>query len=333
MGITVDAHSDLLIDVHQRRMAGEKNTLESRWVPLMKEGKIDLRVATIYLDSRYLPEQALRAALDMAATLLDEIDQSPESYLCTGREDIRGAGRNGKIGFIMGMEGAEPLGTDLQLLNIFQRLGLRVLGLTHARPNAAAEGALFIDTKRSRPGGLTEFGVELVELAEKLGILVDVSHLNETSFWDVCKFAQRPFIASHSNTRVLWDHPRNLTDDQIRAVADAGGVTGINACAMLVSKNGQFSDLMDHLDHLYKIGGREHVGLGPDFCDYLNIYLSPLDKRRVPPDAGQPVAGLPGDAAIPGIAEELSRRGYSSADIDLIMGENFRRVFEAGFPA
>jgi membrane dipeptidase len=327
MPITIDAHSDILNDIHPRRLLGEKAVLERHWMPKMRKGRIDIRVVAIFTEPPLLPELALRRGLDLVASLYEDISESPSSVLCRTYGDIRKAKEAGKIGLILGMEGAEPLGTDIQLLRIFYELGLRVLGLTHALRTFLADGAFFSARKAGQLGGLTDVGARFLEEAEKLGIVVDVSHLNDPSFWDVIKFARAPVIASHSNCRALCNHLRNLTDDQIKAVADSGGVVGVNACSVFVNPP-DLEHLVDHIEHIIKVGGIEHAGLGPDFADYLLVYMTEVDKASLPLDGIMPVRGLPGDEAFPKFAEELARRGYKPREIDLIMGENFDRVFK-----
>ena len=328
MPIVVDAHSDMLSDLLGQRALGETGVLQKTWVPGMKEGGIDLRVAAMFSSPQYLPELALRRALDQVAALLAELEGSPNACLCTTYADILQAKAEGKRGFILGMEGVEPLGADLGLLRIFYALGLRVMGLTHALRNYAADGAFFDPKKTGQVGGLSDFGVSLVEQAQAMGIVIDVSHLNDPGFWDVIKFATGPIIASHSNCRVLRDHPRNLTDEQIKAVADTGGVIGINA-ASLFTEPPDLPHLMDHLDHLVKVAGRDHVGLGLDFCNYLLQYKTELEKARMRPRGYLPVEGLDGDRDVPMIPAILAERGYPPDTIDMIMGENFLRVFRS----
>jgi membrane dipeptidase len=328
MAITIDGHSDILNDIHPRRLLGERAVLERHWVPKMRQGGIDVRVVAIFTDPPLLPELALRRGLDLVSSLNEDIAESPSAVLCRTYGDIRKAKEAGKIGFILGMEGAEPLGADIQLLRIFYELGLRVLGLTHALRTFLADGAFFSARKAGQLGGLTDVGARFLEEAEKLGVVIDVSHLNDPSFWDVIKFARAPVIASHSNSRALRDHLRNLTDEQIKAVADGGGVVGVNACSVFVDPP-DFERLVDHLEHIIKVGGVEHAGLGPDFADYLLIYMTEVEKASLPLDGVMPVKGLPGDEAFFKFAEELARRGHKSAEIDLIMGENFARVFKA----
>jgi len=330
MAIVVDAHSDILNDIHPRRILGERGVLKNDWVPKMKKGGIDIRVVALYSDIQYLPELALRRGLDLVETLYEEIEECPEAMLCTTYDDMRQAKEQKKVGFILGMEGAEPLGADLQLLGIFYKLGLRVLGPTHALRTYLADGAFLSDRKVGQMGGLTDVGIKFIEKAQELGILIDVSHLNDPSFWDVIKFTEGPIIASHSNCRTLRDHPRNLTDSQIKAVADRGGVTGVNACGLFVEPP-DFEHLIDHIDHLVNVGGVEHTGLGPDFADYLLQYMTEKERDRIPIEWISPVKGYPGDEAFSLVADELAKRGYKSGAIDLILGENFMCVFKEVF--
>ena len=327
MAIVFDAHSDILTDIHPRRLLGEREILEKYWIPKMRKGKIDARVVAVYNNSQYLPELALRRALDLIATLYEEIEESPSSVLCKTYADIRRAKEEGKVGLIIGMEGAEPLGSDIQLLRIFFNLGLRVLGLTHALRNYLADGASFPAKTRGQEGGLTDIGLNFLEQAQAMGILIDVSHLNDTGFWDVIKFTKTAIIASHSNCRVLCNHPRNLSDDQIKAIADTGGVVGVNACRSFV-EFGDLEHLLNHIDHLVKITSIKHVGLGLDFFEYFIKYLNEAERSRLPIENYKTISGLSDDEDFPKIAKELLRRGYSTSDIELIMGENFLRVFK-----
>ena len=326
--LLIDAHSDLLNDVLPKRNMGGKAVIEHDWLPGMRKGGIDIRVAAIYSDIEYIPELALRRALDMIAALFMEIEESSGIVLCKTCDDVRRVKDNGMIGFILGMEGAEPLGRDISLLRIFYALGIRVLGLSHALRNYAADPASIVSTKTGQASGLSDFGLQLVQEANKLGIVIDVSHLNDPGFWDVLENSTAPVIASHSNSRAVFNQPRGLSDDQIRAVAKRGGVIGINACATLVNeeKKADLNHLLDHLDHIVKIGGIENAGLGPDFCDYVWKYASESERARLP-YAG-PVRGLSGDQDIPSLIRAMRDRGYGPQEIELIAGNNFLRVFE-----
>jgi membrane dipeptidase len=328
MSFVIDAHSDMLSDFYGRHAAGETGMLERAWIPGMRAGGIDLRVVAMFSGPQFVPELALRRALGQISILYAELEASPSACLCKTYADIQQARSAGKIGFILGMEGVEPLGADLSLLRVFYALGLRVMGLTHALRNYAADGAFFDPRVTGRQGGLSDFGVGLVQQAQAMGIVLDVSHLNDPGFWDVVQFTTGPIIASHSNCRALKDHPRNLTDEQIKTIAERGGVIGINA-ASLFTDPPDLPHLLDHLDHLVKVAGPDHVGLGLDFCQYLLQHKTEVEKAHLRQRGYLPVAGLDSDRDVPKISKLLAERGYAPATIESILGENFLRVFQA----
>lgn len=327
----VDAHSDMLVDVIRKRTLGRKRVIEEDWAPNMKRGGIDVRVASIYVDDSFLPEIALRKSLDFISALDSEVYESTSINICTNCDEIRKVEKQGKIGLILGMEGAEPLGNDINLLQVFHRLGLRILTITHDRRNYAGDGSFLSPRTAGKPGGLTNFGVRLVQKANDLGIVVDVSHLNDQGFWDVIEITRSPIIASHSNCRSLCDHPRNLTDDQIRAIEEKGGVIGVNSVPMYVDE--KFADVdhvLNHIDHLVDIAGEKSVGLGFDFYEYLLKYLSEEERARFPSRAlsFSSSNNIMKDDHVPNVVNALVERGYRDKDIELILGKNFLRVFE-----
>ena len=325
--VVVDAHSDMLCDVNPKRKQGRKAVIEEDWVPVMRRGGIDIRVVVIYIESNRVPEFALKDGLDIAAALHKEVDESPSITQITKFEDIERAKKTGKIGFILGMEGAEPIGNDIELLRIFYILGLRMLTLTHVLRNYVADGAHFFPQKEGKIGGITDFGVKVIEECNELGIVIDVSHLNDPGFWDALEFTKAPVVASHSNCRTLQNHPRCLTDDQIKAVIDNSGVIGMNSASIFVdNENPDLEHLLNHLDHIVELGGIEHVGIGFDFCDYVLKYLDAESLAKLPNVA--PVKDLYGDEEVPNFTEALMKRGYSDQDIELILGKNFLRVFK-----
>ena len=327
----VDAHSDLLLDVYRKRNFGRKSVIEEDWVPAMKRAGINLRLAAVYVDSALQPEMALKRALQKVYAFHAEMDESPSICICQNYEDIVKLTKNDKIGFMLTLEGAEPLVNDINLLDIFYKLGLRGLGLTHSQRNLAADGTPYYPGKANRLGGLSEFGIELVKRASHLGMFMDVSHLNDPGFWDVMEWFNGPVIASHSNCRSLCDHTRNLTDDQIKAIADKGGVIGLlHLCFDPKKKTRTVAHLLAHLDHIVNLVGVEHVGLGFDFYDYLIEALSKDELKQWPEQLWNtlPTDDLTKDEEIPGVEKGLIARGYKSADIELILGKNFLRVFK-----
>jgi len=327
----VDAHSDLLAsDVWWQHRLDRKGVMEKDWVPRMKKGGIDTRVTVIFNEAEYLPELALKNGLDMAVVLHEEFDESPSIARITKFDDIENAKKDGKIGLILGMEVAEPLGNDINLLRVFYTLGLRMLTLTHALRNCVGDGAHFFPQKEGKVGGITDFGVKVIEECNNLGIVIDVSHLNDPGFWDVMKFSKTPVVASHSNCRALANHPRNLTDDQIKAIIDNDGVIGMNCCSAFVdNENMDLEHYLNHVDHIVNLGGIRNVGLGFDFADYTYkyyIYTAEEIQAKLPNVA--PVKGLSEDEEVPNVTEGLMKRGYSDEQIELILGKNFLRVFK-----
>lgn len=321
----VDAHFDLPWDVANQRERGHTRVIAEQYLDRFREGGFNLIVAAIFIENFFLPEMGLRRALDQISYLEEELDHlAAEIRLCHSLEDIRQSKGGEHIGLLLSLEGADPLQGDLQLLRIFYNLGVRGLGLTWSRRNEAADGCAFTSTATDRPGGLTPFGRALVKKAEKLGMLIDVSHLNEAGFWDVMQVAQTPVIASHSNCRALADTPRNLYDQQIEALAEGGGVMGMNAISAFVGDGAHkrdVDDLVNHVDHVVKVAGIQHVGIGFDFCGGFQNHLSlphPLETYDV----------LAGHHHLKDFTAGLLQRGYAEDDIRLILGGNFMRVYE-----
>ncbi|MFW6116792.1 MAG: dipeptidase [bacterium] len=325
--VVFDAHSDFLSDVVPKRKQGRTGVIEEDWVPVMRAGGIDTRLATIFVDHAHVPDFALRDGLDTAVALHKEVEESPSVVRIETFEEIEKGKQDRRIGLILGMEGAEPLGNDLELLRAFRILGLRLLTLTHALRNYCADGVHFFPQREGTIGGLTDFGVKVVEECNELGIVVDVSHLNETGFWDVLKFTKAPLVASHSNCRALMDHPRCLTDEQIKALIASGGVIGMNAASIFVdAEKPDLDHFVNHIDHIMDLGGEKNIGLGFDFCDYALKYLDPDTVAKLPNVA--PVEGLCGDQDVPNLTQVLVERGYSEEQIELILGKNMLRVFK-----
>jgi membrane dipeptidase len=229
--------------------------------------------------------------------------------LATSAQDILTAKEQGKLAAVLAIEGGEALEGDLGVLRLFHRLGVRSIGLTWNERNNIADG---VGDSRSK-GGLSVFGADLIKEMNRLGILVDVSHLSDPGFWDVVELSTQPIIASHSNSRAVCNHRRNLTDDQIKALAKNGGVMGMNFAAAFVKEDGKpkLDDLLNHIDHIVELVGPEHVGLGSDF-----------DGIGAAPEE------LTDASTMPLITDGLCKRGYSDEHIRLILGGNYFRVFK-----
>ena len=178
--------------------------------------------------------------------------------------DIERVRNAGKVGVLLAFEGAEPLGYDLAALRLFYAVGLRMMSLTWSRRNAFGDGAWENESR----GGLTRLGRQAVAEMNRLGIVVDVSHASDRTAWDLLEVATGPVIASHSNARALREHPRNLPDDLLRAIAQTGGVIGVTAVpGVHLDQPGTLAAWVDHLEHVVEVAGIDHVGIGADFIE------------------------------------------------------------------
>jgi membrane dipeptidase len=320
----VDAHFDLTYEVNNRRERGERQVIERDYLQQFKAGGFNLIVSAIFIHNYFLPEMGLRRALDQIACLHEEIDESPGKFsLCRTTTEAIQARKTNKVAIFLSLEGAEPLQNDIRLLRIFYELGVRGLGLVWSRRNYVGDGAFFTTKKSGQRSGISSFGIQLIEEAEKLGMFIDVSHLNDEGFWDVIDITNRPVIASHSNCRSLASSMRNLTDAQIKAIAQKNGVIGMNSINKFVRDEDEAVDvshLIDHLDHIVSLVGINHVGIGFDLCDSFKDYLQ-IEQELPSKDVIETHAGLAK------FTEELLRRNYSEDDILKILGGNFLRIY------
>src|SRR5437660_7329331 len=239
-GGIIDLHFDLPMDLYEKR--DRKNVLETEFLREFEEGNVGVAGVAIYIEDRYLPETGLRVALDQIARLYAETEQCGRFAICKSYREIQKARGADKIALLITMEGIEPLGTDLNLLRIFYEVGVRSIGLTHARSNAAGHGGIFA-SNGSSPDGLSEFGHDLVRECEALGVIIDLAHINPAGFNDILSIMTRPPIVSHTNARRYYDIERNISDDQIKIIGERRGVIGVNS--VLVSPKAEQSTL-DH---------------------------------------------------------------------------------------
>lgn len=327
MNMVLDAHFDVLMDIVRFRSQGERKVFETRHLPELRAAGINTLICSIFIEDNYLPEMALRHALGQIAALREDIADSTELFaICTDTKQAAEATGQGKLALFLSLEGAEPIGSDLLLLRTFYDLGVRLMGLTWSRRNYAADGCEFLwaDAPK-RPGGLTKFGRRLVDYAQELGIIIDVSHINDAGFEDVAEMVKKPFIASHSNCRWLCDTARNLTDNQIKAIAASGGVIGMNCYSPFISEelSGRTVEkLLSHIEYIGKLAGYEHVGLGLDICDCLASAAEAYPRNPQAGDLFQKHSEVTAEF-FPAI-----RARYPERVADMILGGNFLRVLE-----
>ena len=323
----VDMHFDLLMDLYDKR--DRRQVLEEDFWPELEAGGVGVLGAAIYVEDQYMPEMALRVGLDQVARLYAELEQSTHFALCRTHDEIVSARQAGKVALLITMEGVEPLGSDLDLLRVFYELGLRSVGLTHARRNMAGDGGVFAPSGSSRHG-LSPFGREVVAECERLGIVLDLAHLNPAGCDDVLALTKRPVIISHTNPRRYYDIERNATDEHIREVGRRGGVVGLNA--VLVSPRAEDATLeryVDELEYVAELAGADNVGIGFDFFDH--VYRRWTDKQRAELESKLAKPNFLPDLREHRHARNLTRklieRGYKDGEIEKVLYGNWMRVF------
>jgi membrane dipeptidase len=317
----VDAHIDTLLDIMvpsarplkypTPRDFGDRSTTGHVDLPKLLESGIDLQVFAAYIQPEYKIERALHRVVQLIDRFYQVLGEHQDRLLLfTKVSDVREAEKKSKIAAMLSIEGGEAVEADLRILRVLHRLGVKAMTLTWNERNQIADGAAEGRTR----GGLTNFGVELVAEMNRIGMIVDVSHISDAGFFDVIETTNSPIIASHSNCRALCNHRRNLTDEMIKLLAGKGGVMGMNFAPSFVDENKGHVTLdrvLDHVDHVVKTVGVEHVGLGSDFD---GIDSTPK--------------GLENVTRMPYFTEGLLKRGYNEDDILKILGENFLRVFK-----
>jgi membrane dipeptidase len=324
----VDFHFDLPMDLYEKR--DRANVVATEFLPEFEAGDIGVLGVAIYIDNRYLPEMGLRVGLGQIARLDAEVDAAGRFAICRSYSEILRARQAGKIALLITMEGVEPIGTDLNLLRIFYELGVRAIGLTHARRNAAGSGGVFAPTGSSREG-LSVFGRELVRECEELGILIDLAHINPAGFDDIFAHSTRPLIVSHTNARRFHDIERNISDDQIRMIGQRGGVIGINAVLVSPSREDATLDrYVDHIEHVANLIGIDGVGIGFDFFEFIYRQWPESEKQELGTKLTKPhfIPDLTNHSHSRNLTRKLIERGFGDEQIAKILFGNWMRILE-----
>jgi membrane dipeptidase len=323
--VVVDTHNDLVLSITGPGL-GDRGTFKHRWLPELRAGGVNVQVCPLYSDPQ-IPEAHLRQTLRQIAALKREADlNAGDLAISRSGAEIDAALDDGKIALVIAMEGALALGPDESILEIFFELGVRMISFTHMGRTLLADGS-GEDEAGSR---LPRAGIAVLGEMDRLGIVFDVSHLGAASVEHVLELATRPVVASHSATRALRDHHRNLTDEQLRGIAATGGVIGLNLLACFVDpKNPTIDRVVDHYEHLVEVVGIEHIGVGPDFIAdiYDDLFPAHADLSSEGLDTRLNIEGLHASRHLPNLTSALLRRGFSERDVRLILGENYLRVF------
>ncbi len=364
--IVIDTHNDvtsaILDDGFDLAQSGIVNgRLKTHTdIARLKAGGMGAQFFAVYVGKDFVnkkPEEgggAARRALDMIGVVYDQVKKHPDTFeMAFTADDIRRIRKAGKIAALMGIEGGHAIEDSLHALQMFHRLGIRYMTLTHTNTNNWADSEA--DLKKlnvKHHGGLNELGKKVVLEMNRLGMMVDISHVADDTMADVFEISKAPVIASHSSARAIANHTRNVNDDELRAIARNGGVVMVNFYDGFIDPkkaevtfNGRAKEeelkqqfpndpkrvadelkqwrsqykfdktplavLLDHIEHIIKVAGIDHVGLGADLDGI------PLDAAPV---------GLEDVSKYPVLTFELLKRGHSEADIKKILGENLLRA-------
>lgn len=306
----IDMHCDSVLEAFQEnRKMSDRSTTGHFDLPRMQEAGVKIQFFALFpgITASLSP---LKQALILGDYFWEQYEESQEiMQLITSHQSLLQLLDSKKCGALLTVEGGEVLEGDIRMLKVLYRMGVRSLCLTWNNRNEIADGVAEMQTW----GGLTLFGREVVKKMNKLGMIVDVSHIAEKGFWDVLELSEDPVIASHSNSQAVWEHPRNLTDEQIKGIAQKKGVIGLNFVADFLGEQGSgFDQLLRHIDHICDIVGDEYLGFGSDFDGTENL-----------------LAGIDDVTVYPELVSYLKKRNYKDATIRKICGENCLRVLNA----
>ena len=304
-----DSHVDTPSELLRSRDISIDNITGHVDFPKLRRGGVDGSFFALYTSAEIAPDAATAHALKMLAVVQDAIEKDGKSVITVSPEQAAANRERGVFSVFLGMENGSPIQESRSLLRLFHRLGVRYLTLTHNGDNAIADSAAEARTW----GGLSPFGREVVAQMNRLGMMVDISHASDDTFYDCIRYSKAPIVATHSCCRALCGHRRNLTDDMLRALADVDGYVGINFYPYFL-KDSQvpapgIKEIIDHIDHAVEICGIDHVGIGSDFD---GIEVTPV--------------GLDDVSMMPLLFTEMRRRGYTQEQIDKVSGDNLMNV-------
>ena len=311
--LSVDTHTDTPLWFTRGNFSVGMRKSNQVSIQKMEEGKLDAQFLAIFLAQKELDEASSQKAVEKCTKMIEDTYADVAKYkddcgIALTEEDALRLKAEGKKAFFLGIENGYGIGKDIKNVKKYKDMGIQYMTLSHSYDNDICNSS---SNTADASKGLTAFGRKVVKEMNKVGMMIDVSHVSEGTFWDVIKLSKDPIFASHSSVRALCDHDRNLTDDQLRALAKNGGVVQICIYGGYLNKNekeASIEDVVKHIDHAVKVAGIDHVGIGSDF------------------DGGGGVLGCAGDNDMINITVKLIEKGYSEEDLRKIWGGNFFRV-------
>lgn len=314
----LDSHCDTPSMMLRGRDISKDNELAHVDLPKLRQGGVDAAFFALYIPAELEEAEAYEHACRLYDTINDALYTNAEVIaLAVSEAQAYENKKNGRFSVFLGLENGSPIGKSLERLKEFYDKGVRYITLCHSRDNEICDSCA---SKVKRWNGLSPFGIELITQMNRLGILIDVSHVSDETFYDVLKYSSKPVVATHSCCRALCGHPRNMTDDMIKALAAKGGVIQINFYPvfleegfdeehMFEASRPSYTRIVDHIDHVVGLVGIDHVGIGSDF-DGIDVTPQGLDDVSM----------------MPKVFDEMRRRGYSEEDIEKVSSRNFFSV-------
>jgi len=334
--MVADAHLDLLLELSYREhRLGEENVFARTWLPLLEAGGVALQVCPIFVELERQPEGTLRDALAQATSFHRALRENRERVAPVLRSgDVEAVERGEHLGLMLSLEGVEPFGYEIWPVDVFWELGVRMASLTWNRRNPYADGAA------EGEGGLSRLGRTLVDRLCERGVILDLAHASPALFDDVLARADGvAVIVSHAACRAVNDHPRNLTDDQLHALAEHGGLLGVMLHPLAIDHARRtIARVIDHLEHAVETIGVEHVCLGGDFVGRISRELpaTPSPPDGLMPlglDAGSSIDGLAGPEDYPALVSALGERGWRVEDVAAVTHRNLLAFLRTTLPA
>lgn len=311
-----DGHSDIFTDVTVRRLKGETQVLQKHHLPRLRKGGIEGSCFVLWIDPPHdaHPEKRLG---ELMQCIREEMAECEDAVLVKNTQEMEAARKAGKFYILPGMEGLSGIGSDLDKIDELYDFGVRHAMLTWNEQNLLATGA-----KADSNRGLTELGKKAVRKIHDKHMILDVSHTNERTFWDMAKVGGGPLMASHSNVWALRNHTRNLTDCQLLEIRDTHGIVGLNSFNELVSPKMEeqtVEGLIRHADYIANKIGVEHLALGFDFCEFLDDEAAGAFSDQ----ENTFTKGLEDCSHVPYMIEKMKEAGFSEKELEMICRGNW----------
>jgi len=331
--LIADAHNDLLLETaHREHRLGETNVFARTWLPLLEAGDVGLQICPIFVELERQPEGTLRDALGQAASFHRALRENPDRLVAVRtRADLDTVERGERIGLMLALEGVEPFGYELWGADLFWELGLRVAGLTWNRRNPFADGA-------ADEGGLSRLGRSLLPALAERGVVLDLAHASPRLFDECLETYEGRVCVTHAGCRAVNDHPRNVTDEQLRALADRDGIFGLMLHPIAIDPERRTIErAIDHLEHAVSLIGPDRVCLGADWTKRLHQLM----PKPVPPDGlmpprlapGTSIEGLAGPEDYPALVDALRARGWEGDRLAGVLSGNLLGFLRESLPA